>query len=269
MNTAFLQEIGLTKSQSVAYAALIKNSPCAPPALAKIVNESRTNIYKILDGLEELGLVTRDESTKKIRYIANSPTALNDITARKKREAEAAAKKLEAALPELMNQYFEYSIQPSVSYFVGKEGIGHVYADQIKTGEPITMVRSQADINFFGSFGAMSSIRHTFNTSPISRHMITPDTVESNIHWLANDTKRGNTRTWLRHDDYTAAVEWAVYSNKLAIISFDKEAIGMIIESKQVAEGFRQLLKLVDDGSRLKSDYARLPTKASRTEKSI
>lgn len=264
MNTVFLQELGFTKSQALTYAALIKNSPCSPPALAKIVNESRTNTYKILESLEELGLVTRDESTKKIRYIANSPTALSDIASRKKREAEAAAKKLEAALPELMNQYFEHSVQPGVSYHQGKEGLKKVYEDQLLSGNEVVYLRAQSDLHGLDD-NELHHIRNMFPAKGIKRRAITqdyqlttlPPHERMDIH--ESDKHMMLERTWIESVDYTAPVEWAAYGDKLSIISFGKEAVGMIIESPQIAEGFKQIFELLSTGIKRHPEYNKMP----------
>jgi hypothetical protein len=50
-----------------------------------------------------------------------------------------------------------------------------------------------------------------------------------------------------------------VYGDKLAILSYGHEAIGMIIESPQIAEGFRQLLDLAEEGLKSRKNYDQLP----------
>lgn len=262
MDESILYDAGLTNSQAMAYIALVKNNPCTPPRLATLINESRTNTYKILEQLEEIGLVGRDDSQKKLRFWANNPTALADRAKKRRLEMEAKEQRLQASLPKLLNSFFTYSQQPGVRFYQGKKGIKEIYEDQLRTGEPITMIRSRADMDFFGGFKEIAQIRTIFNESPIARHMFTPDAPEVRIDWKSNDARRGNTRTWLKTKDYTASVEWAVYGNKLAMISFGEEAMGTIIESPQIAEAFRQLMQLLDEGLKRRPDYDTLPRKA-------
>ncbi len=263
MNEQILQEAGLTQSQASTYTALVKNSPCTPPKLALVIEESRTNTYKLLEQLESLGLASRDDSQKKLRYWANNPSALVDHIKKQRLRAEEAEKRFNNSLPNLINDYLAHSERPAIRFFQGKEGIESMYDDQLNTKLPLSMVRTPADITFFGSFNEMSAIRSRFNHSTISRHMLTPDTPEARVDWKEHDKKSGNTRTWLRTEDYTAPVEWAVYGNKLAIISFGEEVMGMVIESPQIAEAFRQLLSFVDKGARAYKGYPQLPRKAS------
>jgi len=50
-----------------------------------------------------------------------------------------------------------------------------------------------------------------------------------------------------------------VYGDKMYIISFGTEAMGMTIQSTQIAESFRQIFKLLDRGQKALPDYATLP----------
>lgn len=264
MDQRILQEAGLTETQARAYSELVIHSPCSPPKLSALIGESRTNTYKLLEQLEEIGLASRDETQKKLRYWANNPSLLVDMIDKRRLEAEAAEKRFRDSLPSLMDAYFKHSERPRVQYFQGVDGIQSIYDDQIKTGETITLVRTAADIDFFGSYEAMAHIRSIFNRSPISRHMFTPDSKETLRNWKENDQKNSNTRVWLKKDDYTAPVEWAAYGNKLAITSFGSEAIGIIIESAQIAEAFRQIMTVLADGAKRRPGYKDLPTLASK-----
>ena len=271
MNSKFLQELGLTKSQATTYATLIKNSPCSPPALAALVDESRTNTYKILESLEQMGLVAKDDSSKKIRYSANSPTFLRHIAEQKKRQAEATANKLEAALPELMDQYFAYSLQPKVSYFQGKEGILKIYEDQLHTAKEVLSVRSLHDVIGI-DHATMHALRNKIADAKIKRRSITQDHTQTKhllpherIDIATSDKLMHLTRTWIHEKDYTAPVEWSTYGDKVSIVSFDKESVGMIIESPQIADSFRQLFALLDEGIRRRPTYKALPKNVTHT----
>jgi len=67
------------------------------------------------------------------------------------------------------------------------------------------------------------------------------------------------TRTWIRQEDYDEPVEWAVYGNKLSIMSFGEDVSGIIIQNAQIAQAFRRLFHLLDVGIRRRPDYKDLP----------
>lgn len=270
MNEEILQEAGLTKAEATIYALLVKNSPCAPPKLADLAGESRTNTYKLLDSLEEKGLVSRDDTQKKLRYWANNPSNLLDELKRRRSDVETAEKRYQDSLPYLINEYFKYSEQPSIRYFHSKDGIKEIYADQINTGKPVTFIYSPEVVTSFGTKD-MHHIRNQFPKNNIHRHVFFPDVdpgIEPGVPTIPikkSDELMQTTRTWLHEGDLSAPVEWALYGDKLSVISLGTEFIGMIIESPQIAASFREILGLLDAKIRIEPGYDKLPTKQLAT----
>jgi len=265
MNELLLQELGLTKTQAAVYAVLVKNSPASPPALAKIISESRTNTYKVLDTLEQLGLATRDESGKKIQYWASNPSVLRDLAHQKQLNAEADTRKLEAALPQMLETFFENSIQPAVSFKQGRGGIVKVFEDYAATGQDLHIVRSYKDRDYLVK-GVLSVWRKKPSSLGITTHMLAPDTESASTSEL--DKLYLIDKTWMHEDDYTAPVEWCAYGDKLAIISYGDEAVSTIIQSKQIADGFKQLFNMLTQKQRLSLGYNNFPQKARLSDDS-
>lgn len=259
MNEAILQQLGLTNTQATAYVVLVSNSPCTPPALANLIQESRTNTYKILENLEQLGLVSKDETGKKIKYWANNPTTLVTIAENKKLEAEATVKKTDAALPELLETYYKHSIRPAVQFKNGRSGIEEVLDDYVNTGHNLYLIRSWKDRDYMQP-GVMSILRKRPSTKGILTHLLAPDTHSASNKDL--DDLYLFDKTWIDEEDYTAPVEWCAYGDKLAIISYGEEAVATVIKSKQVADGFKQLFKLLSAKQRGSKGYSELPKKA-------
>ena len=272
MNEEILQEAGLTKSEALIYTILVRNSPCTPPKLADIADESRTNTYKLLDGLEEKGLVSRDESQKKLRYWANNPSNLLDSLKKKRSEMETTEKRYQDSLPSMIDEYFKHSEQPSIRYFHGREGIKEIFNDQIKTAEPTTFIHSPELVHSFG-VSDMHHIRNEFPRRGIHRHVfyadiapsVAPDDITVSIQ--ESDKLMLTERTWLQEGDLQEPVEWTVYGNKLSIVSLGSEFIGMIIESPQITASFREILGLLDKKIRSEPGYDALPKKMLYTKK--
>jgi sugar-specific transcriptional regulator TrmB len=272
MNEQILFESGLTKGEALAYTILVKNSPCTPPKLAELINESRTNTYKLLDSLEEKGLVTRDETQPKLRYWANNPAVLLDTLKQKRIEVEASEKRLISSLPGMVDEYFKYSEQPSVRYFYGIDGVGEVYKDQLKDGNPITFTMPISIRNFFG-MKEMHRIRNEFPKKKIPRHVFYPDAPqefdlsEGTVPVGESDKIMMLERTWINEYDLRAPVEWSVYGDKVSIISVDSELVGMIIESKQIAASLREIFGLLDKHIRNEPNYALMPKHMTETKR--
>jgi predicted transcriptional regulator len=271
MDVQFLQDIGLTNVQATAYKALIEHGTQTAPALARAIGESRSNGYKVLDKLVELGLAIRTDIAGKFHYSATSPAALEQFVKQQVETIHQKERRLKSELPRLLDYYFAHSERPSIRYFEGREGIVGIYKDQLGTGRPIHYVRTLADLAFI-QFDDLHHLRNLYPKFGVQRYAIIPDSgpgkilppdqqmsvAESDKHMLLQ-------RTWVHESDYSAPVEWAAYGNKLSIIQYGEEAMGMVIESKPIADAFRQLFGLLDEGIRRRPEYDNMPLKTTYT----
>ncbi len=252
---------GLTKQQALAYIKLIDAQSVVPSEFSQDIGEARSNTYKILDELVSKGLAKKFKDKTKIRYSAESPAHLLKLAREKKDEIELAEENLKTAVPELLKNYYKTHEQPSVRFFQGKDGINEIYQEQIRDGKEIQFLKTRADIDFFG-FRFMHNIRILAPNANIKRKAFTPNSKEIPIDIKDADIRNKLTRTWYEEEDYTAHVEWSVYGTKVSIISFGKEAIGMVIDSEQISESLRQMFAMLDRGLRLQPGYEKMPNKA-------
>lgn len=243
MNVQILEDIGLTKVQATAYICLVDNGTLTAPALATRIGESRTNGYKVLDKLVELGLATKQEHNKKYTYAATSPTALEQFVRSQAEQVRTKERQLSTELPHMLDYFFARSERPSIRYFQGKEGLRQIFADMLQTGRDIYLLRSPDDINFYDE-AFFAEFRKKRALLGINTYALTVD-VPTATHDLEADFQNKFHRTWLDPKAYTAPVEWNIYGNKVALTSYGEEAMGIIIESPQIAESFRQVFQLV------------------------
>lgn len=260
-----LEAAGITGSLAKAYIALLSVSDITPATFAKQINESRSNTYKLLDELVECGLATRGDIGKKLHYRAENPSHLLTIARERKDKLELEEKQLQASVPDLVKQYYKTHEQPGVRFYQGKDGIKEIYLEQLQEAKPIQFLKTRADIEFFG-FQFMHEMRNLAPKAKIKRKAFTPDAPETPINIQESDKQMLLERTWYLSDDYTAPVEWSVFGNKVSVISFGKEAVGMVIESTQVAESLRQIFALLDEGLRRRPGYKKLPTRGEFTD---
>jgi predicted transcriptional regulator len=257
MNTELLQQIGLNPLQAKAYIALIKSGSLAPASLAAKIKTTRTNAYSLLDKLVELGLAKKIDENKKLTYRPENPIALEKLARRHREAALEQEKLIQTNMPSLLNYFHTYSEQPGVRFFQGKDGIEEIYKDQLRTKQPLYILRSWKDRDFFGK-GVYSIWRKRPAKYGIPTNMLSPDVPDANND-LELDRKLLWTRTWMKQEDYTAPVEWNVYGDKVSIISFGEEAIGTIIESPQIAESVRQMFGLMERGLKATPGYDKMP----------
>jgi sugar-specific transcriptional regulator TrmB len=195
MDVQLLEDIGLTKAQALAYQALIEHGSSTAPAIAKTTNESRSNAYKLLDKLCELGLATKDESGTKVHYFPTSPAALEQFIHKQTAEVQLRERKLNAALPSMLDYYFKHSEQAAIRFFQGRDGIKNIFSDMLATGQDIYLLRTLADNKFYDE-EFFTDFRKKRALLGIHTYGITAD-VPAALHDPEIDEKHNFHRTWI------------------------------------------------------------------------
>lgn len=259
MDSELLTNLGLTVAQANAYIALVKNGKLTPPQLSKVTGENRTNAYMLLDRLVELDLAKKAEDTSKATYRALNPSNLEELAKTSRKEALKREESVKQAMPELLSFFYTHSDQPGVRFFQGKDGILEMYDDILRTGKTLHLVRGATDREVIGHADLEKFINRRVEKQ-IRVKALTP------VHGDANkDPKQDEQwlmeRTWVSTDLYSEPVEIDIYGDKVAFMSFGNEAIGVIIESPQIAESMRKLFNLMLQGAKIAGVKAALKSK--------
>jgi sugar-specific transcriptional regulator TrmB len=246
MDTALLEQAGLNTTQAKAYIALITSGSLTPPQLSDKIQITRTNAYEVLKQLSELELALNTGTGAKLTYRPNNPASLEKLMERRRHQIMADENRLHSLMPQLMTYFYTYSEQPGVRFYQGKEGIIKVYEDILRTRQTTYFLRTTADDKFMGIefYNRFKLERAKLGIETVA---LTPDVPGVN-HDPAVDEANLVRRTWLNPARYTAPVEWDIYGNKVAIISFGQEAMATIIESPQIADAMRQMFELMQAG---------------------
>lgn len=271
MDIKILVDAGLTEPEATTYKLLVENSPISPPGLADISGETRTNMYKLLENLEDMGLAKRDEAEKKIRYWALNPTALLSNVEKIKQDAELRVKKVSSAMDTLVSSFIKHNEQPGVRFYYGSNALLSVYEDQLKDRNKIYFIRSVHDANALEIDG-LHKMRNRFPAENVEREAIIQDYLpyvikpEDQMHVADSDKLMKLTRNWIKKEDYQSPVEWSVYGNKVGIVTFGKEIVSMIIDNQQIASSFLEIFNLIKKTSSQLPEYRALPKNAIYTK---
>ena len=257
-----LIQAGLTDAQADVYLLLLEKGTLAPPAVATSLGLTRSNAYKVLEQLMELGLAIREDKNKKFVYSAGDPRTLNDLLARERNRVIALEKAVNESLQLLQSKYQQQSAQIDVKAYHGAAKVKRQYERQAEQQQPVYFVKSRADIPVMG-FDFMNEVRHLVSQHGVQRFGITPDTPEAPAN-PEIDQSTNLIRTWIDENDYTAPVEWSVSGDEVTIFVFEKNGSAIRITSPAVADSFRQLYQLLDKTLQTNPGYTALPRKAER-----
>lgn len=258
-----LSAAGLSQTEAKTYQKLLEAAEWQPSKLAISVGETRTNIYKLLDNLVKLGLAKKYDKSNKLHYSATNPSHLLELARKAREDRLQSEKSLELQTEELMREYIKTHEQPGVRFFQGKDQIVEIFDEFERSTDEIVFIHTTAGINFY-SYEFMHKMRMKAVHNKVPRRGLTPDTKLATVDYVEKDKLVHLTRTWLRAQDYTAPVEWGAFEDKLYVISYGVEALGMIVESPQMAQSFKQIFALLERGQQLLPDYEKLPKLAQK-----
>ncbi len=262
MKQSILKEIGLSDHQVAAYTHLLGSGPTPPPVLAKKLKLTRSNAYKVLDQLIDMGLVSRIDINKKLHYKAEDPIALASLVADERNRVRLLESNVKAALSELRQTYQKSSSASEVQNFQGAEAVKSLYKHQAGLKSPIYLIKSRSDIPFMG-YETMDQIRKLSVKLGTQRYGIVPDAPEAAVD-PEIDKQVNLTKTWIPSESYTAPVEWTISGDELMIMVFGDNISGIRIKNSIVADAFKQLWQALDKNLRANPDYKKLPQKAKR-----
>ncbi len=258
-----LVTLGLTPAQAHTYLYLLKQGRAVKPSkLASGVQQTRTNTYKLLDTLLEMGLVNRSKDRATFMYTAEDPGALVNLAHRKRNEAIRLEKAVKEVLPKLKELHVKTEEATNVKARRGKRAVYEAHMRHAKRAGDVHFILSQSDIPLL-SYELMRKIRHAPFDAGSQRFGLTQD-VPGAPKNPAIDARTGLTRTWIDRKDYTAPVEWSSHGGELLIVDYSGEGEVISIRNEVIADAFRQLWTLIDTQVRSSPDYKNLPRLAER-----
>ncbi len=231
-----LSMIGLTKGESKVYLALLKRGLSKSGVLASISGVSYSKVYKILSRLERKGLVTHVALSGVRHYKAASPENFLDYF---NEEEECLKKKrvlFESKLPDLKKQAL---LAPSseATLYSGLKSVTNVFKsmlDELINGQTYYILGvkyfSEEQKNFFKKF----------HNTRVGKKI--------KVKMLANDDMRGKLVGKTEHNSeikylpqyLISDMQFMIFKEKVFIIIWAGDPIGVLIENKKVMEGFQK-----------------------------
>lgn len=230
-----LMEAGLGEKEARLYMAGIELGASTIQKLAEQAGLKRPTAYEVMHNLEKKGLFSVVMQNKKRVFQSENPEHVLAIL--KTRE-----KSFIEALPELRMLYATGGNKPRIQFFEGAEGLKNMYWDTLESKGTILVYGSITDMwtamprEFIKEYVAerVKSNIHIKGLVPS-----TPDAQE----YIKKDKAEMRNLILIPKDRFTFSNEINIYNDKVAIFSFP-EKIGVVIESKKIAETQRSIFEL-------------------------
>lgn len=236
-----LRNIGLHHHEAKLYLAGLTLGMAKASDYAKATGMNRITAYNTLEDLVEDGYFSVVKQRTGKCYSPVSPEQLS-------KEVRTHADALHHAVPELKSLRGAEYRKPEVRFFHGWEGVRHVYDDTLTAkGEILNFANSAVVRAFWPGYDAEYVAERVKRGIPL-RGIAPDDETGRRVH--GEDRKKIREIRLVPTQDFDFTNEINIYDHKVAICSYPsgsrsaRDAFGVIIESKEVAETQRQIFEM-------------------------
>lgn len=229
-----LKKFGLTEKETKVYLTCLELGLTTASKISEKANIPRTLTYDILQRLIELGLVSYLIKANKKHFRAADPQKLISIL----KEKEEAVKRVMAELISLQEK--KVGEKTIVEIYEGKEGIKTIFDDILKT--------KKEDL-VFGVTGKADRVLMYYLPSFRKKLKEIKIPVKMLCDYEAKKSEAVKELSFAKikymPKDYKSPFAINIYDNKVAMLIFFNEPLGILIENSKIANGFRNYFNLL------------------------
>jgi sugar-specific transcriptional regulator TrmB len=237
-----LNLLGLSSKEISFFEASFKLGPSTVNEIAKRARLERSTAYLISKSLVDKGLIQEDLKTYGQKLAAVEPRKLLTMLSARSRSIQRKEMELEENLPSLQSLYTSSDFRPNARVFQGTNGLLTVWKDILEVKQEILIwTNQQTESLFFHGTKHDQFIKERIKKGITARTL----TVNNEAGRLLLHTDEVSLRqTKLLPESVDFSAETYIYGNKVAVLDYDKEIIGIVIESKSIAQAQKAIFEL-------------------------
>jgi len=235
-----LEKLGLQGKKTDIYLAILELGEASVIEIAKKANIKRTTVYNILPELLAEGLVQRTIKRGKRIFFVDDVNQL-------KNEAEEKVKIIEKIFPDLRAIQNVIPYKPRITFHEGIGGMKDLYEDtleSLRSGDTILSYTGLADFDKYMPSDYAESYITRRVAKKIRIRIIAPDSKVAR-EWRDNAQKELREIKIIRRADFKFNADMEIYANKVALISYRENFMGVIIESKEMCDMMRTSFEIM------------------------
>jgi sugar-specific transcriptional regulator TrmB len=234
META-LQRIGLTKNEVKIYLTILKAGPILAGEITNRSGIHRRNVYDSIERLKEKKLVGFVIKDNKKYFQINHPNKFLDLLEEKKSNIKNQEDVIKSLLPQLISLKNVSEVKNRITVFEGKKGLITILEDVIQTGQENCVLVTTKVPNYLQAY------LKKFHKKRIKVKVF--DKIILNNQELKRAqalNKMPHTESRVLSKTHDSPLALNIYDNKIGLLIFSEQPIGILIEDKQVASSFRK-----------------------------
>lgn len=235
-----LQQLGLSEKEARVYLAALELGSATAQEIAQKAGLRRPTTYVIIEGLIKHGFLSWHERGKKRFVSAEFPEVLMHLFVEQEEELKRKKTYAEKLLPELKRIFEHAKEHPKVRFFEGKEGLKAIQEDFLRTArlEAYEIFPLEGIVNVFSEQERKIQLEKR-----VARKIRMRSICAVSDPTRALSEKLVNLR-YIDAQKFPIGIDLLIYEEKVAIASLRGKLIGVIVESKEIADTFRIIFEL-------------------------
>ncbi|MES2409698.1 MAG: helix-turn-helix domain-containing protein [Patescibacteria group bacterium] len=237
-----LKQLGLSDQETNLYLLSLKYGPSPIVTLARYLDISRPNVYKLIKELELKGLVKSDNKEKFARnFVVEPPTAVLQKLREKQSELENLNKNLVLDLPELLAGYHQGDNETKVKIYKGREQYLNIFDKSIEEEDKeIQFYGSSKDfIKFVSWDNELSWIKRRVSKDIFIKVLTFKDEISSELKQDDKDEKR---ETRIIKSVGTFESSFMLFANKVVFWQ-PKAPLAILVEDQYITKMMKSIFE--------------------------
>lgn len=229
--------LGLGEQEANIYLSLLEYGTLGITELGEKTSLHRTQLYRVLPFLIELGLILQTQNGKKKLYTPASPQVLQAAF-------DSIATQNSQNIAYLDKLYQNINSKPTVIYEKWAKGIKHVFEDIVNSTQKWDVfyrITSEIDTDFINENYLPKDYREKRDKKDLERYVI----MSSKAGKLKSPRLERELKVIPEKiDEFEDNVLMTIYGQKVAFVDFNSQS-SIIIENKQIADFQKKLFQML------------------------
>lgn len=239
-----LRELEINQKDIDVYIDLIEHGHSAASTIAVRTHIDRTTTYSVLKRLMNKGFIVKSTQNGITRYAALDPDVLEEKIVRDIEEKKRSLKNIQSFLPKIVTIKNQQNPRPSIQIFEGANGVISLYEFMLKNNKKqdafLTIEKLPAPLK---KYLTKDYIKKKVALGVKSRVLV-QESARSRAYKKLDHKGNRNTKI-IPKDQFPFETEIILGDHHIAIIDFQKELVGALINSKPTCNTLRALFELI------------------------
>jgi HTH-type transcriptional regulator, sugar sensing transcriptional regulator len=238
-----IDTVGLSEKEVQIYLALLALGEATVIEISNKTKIKRTTVYNLIPGMIQSGFIKTAINKKRRIFFVEDVRTL-------KLRLEEKKRKIDVLLPELQAMHNIIPIKPKIIYYEGEEGMKDLYMDTLNCSKAGDVIYAYTGMSkFYDVFP--KDFADYYIAERVKRkirvQVIAPKTPAA-VDWLKTAPQTLREIKLIDDPRFTFKADTEIYGNKVALISYKENFMGVIIESKEICDMQKSAFELMWGG---------------------